>query len=241
MTKDITNNIVKGDIRLDLKIISEFVRPKSKVLDIGCGDGELLEFLRREKNVDGRGLELSHLQISKAMSRGLSVIQGNAETDLSFYPNSSFDFAILSQTIQAMHNPKEILEEMLRIAEYAVVSLPNFGHIRNRTHLALKGIMPVNKAIPFEWYDTPNIHFCSIKDFRNLCSKLGFAIEKEIYITGKSKLTNFFGMKFANLFAEYGIFLITKKDFAVAGQEEFIFQKQSKSSLVPSLAFEKKD
>lgn len=236
MKKDITSNITKHHIRLDLEIISQLIKPRSKVLDIGCGDGELLEFLRNTKNVDGRGLEISHLQISKAVSRGLSVIHGNAETDLSFYPNRSFDYAILSQTIQATHDPKKILEEMLRIAEFAVISLPNFAHIKNRLHLLFKGSMPVNKTIPFEWYETPNIHFCSIKDFENLCHKLGFIIEKEIYITGKHRLVNFLGNKIANLFAEYGIFLITKNEFAATCQEEFVFTKSLHNKLTSMLA-----
>src|SRR5258708_2846121 len=145
MKKDITANITKNHIRLDLELIANLITPNSKVLDIGCGDGELLDFLRHTKKIDGRGLEISHLQISKALSRGLSVIQGNAETDLSFYPNRNFDFAVLSQTIQATHDPKRILQDMLRIAEFAIVSLPNFAHIKNRLHLALHGTMPVNK------------------------------------------------------------------------------------------------
>jgi methionine biosynthesis protein MetW len=165
MTHNIGQNIVKHQIRYDLEIIAQLIKPKSKVLDIGCGDGELMEFLQKSKNVDARGLEISQEQVSQVLMRGLSAIHGNAENDLSFYPDRSFDYAILSQTIQATQKPKEILEEMLRVAEYAIVSLPNFAHYKNRLHLLFKGSMPVNKNIPFEWFETPNIHFCSIKDF----------------------------------------------------------------------------
>jgi methionine biosynthesis protein MetW len=233
-------NIVKRHIRYDLEIIASLIKPKSKVLDIGCGNGELLEFLQKNKNVDGRGLEISQLQVSQCLMRGLSVIQGNAENDLSFYPNRSFDYAVLSQTIQATHNPKKILEEMLRIAEFAIISLPNFAHIKNRLHLLFRGTMPVNKNIPFEWYETPNIHFCSIKDFEKLCRKLNFAIKQKVFLTSKHQLISFFGHEIiANFLAEYGIFLITKNEFAATGQEEFVFKNnfEKKMGFVPHMAF----
>lgn len=224
--QNIGETIVKHNIRYDLEIIAQLIEPNKKVLDIGCGDGELLEFLQIHKNIDARGLEISPKQVSKALVRGISVIQGDAENDLTYYPDQNFDYAILSQTIQATHKPKEILEEMLRIAKYAIISLPNFAHFRNRLHLMFKGTMPVNKAIPFEWYETPNIHFCSIEDFERLCTKLGFIIQKKTFLTSKHRLISFFGhKKIANLFAEYGIFLITKKEFAPTFQEEIIFDK----------------
>jgi methionine biosynthesis protein MetW len=219
-------NIVKHQIRYDLEIIASLIKADSRVLDIGCGDGELLEFLKKTKNVDARGLEIAQPQISKALIRGLSVIQGDAESDLGFYPDRDFDFAILSQTIQATHRPKEILEEMLRIAEFAIVSLPNFAHFKNRLHLLFQGKMPISKTIPFEWYETPNIHFCSIKDFEKLCKKLGFTIKKKIFLTSKYKFIGLLGQDFiANFFAEYGIFLITKNELSLTKQEEFIFDK----------------
>jgi len=222
----IGQNIVKHEIRYDLEIISQLIKPNSKALDIGCGNGELLEFLKKNKNVDGRGLEISQAQVSKALMNGLSVIQGNAEEDLTFYPNRSFDYAILSQTIQATHDPKKILEEMLRIAEFAIISLPNFAHFKNRLHLLFKGSMPVSETIPYQWYDTPNIHFCSIKDFEQLCGSLNFKVEKKVFLTAKHKLISFFGHeRIANLFAEYGIFLITKNELAATNQEEFVFKK----------------
>ena len=185
----IGETIVKHKIRYDLEIIAKLIRPNSKVLDVGCGNGELLEFLKKTKNVDGRGLEISQMQVSKALSRGISAIQGDAENDLSFYPSRNFDYAILSQTIQSTQKPKEILCEMMRIAEYGVISLPNFAHIKNRLYLLFKGTMPVNKNIPFQWYDTPNIHFCSIEDFENLCKKLTKNIF-DVYEENLSK-TNF--------------------------------------------------
>lgn len=223
----IGQNIVKRQIRYDLEIIAQLVKPNSRVLDIGCGDGELLEFLQKNKNVDGRGLEISQSQVSKALARGISVIQGDAESDLTFYSDRSFDFAILGQTLQATHRPKEVLQEMLRIAEFAIVSLPNFAHIRNRLHLLFKGSMPVNKAIPFQWFDTPNIHFCSIKDFEKLCAEMNFIIQKKVFLTAKHQLMGVLGnQNLANLFAEYGIFLITKNEISLTNQEEFSFAKK---------------
>jgi len=229
MTNSIGQNIVKHQIRYDLEIIAQLINPNKKVLDIGCGDGELLEFLTKTKNVDARGLELSQELVAKSLKRGISVIQGDAENDLGFYPNNSFDYAILSQTLQATKNPKEILQEMLRIADFAVVSLPNFAHFVTRFHLLFKGTMPVNETIPFQWYETPNIHFCSIKDFENLCHELGFVVRQKIFLTSKRRLLGFLGHdSIANFFAEYGIFLITKNDFATTNQEEFIFSKNLK-------------
>jgi methionine biosynthesis protein MetW len=167
--KKIGSAIRKNHIRFDLEIISDLIEPDSKVLDIGCGNGELLKYLKENKNTDGRGLELSSVSVSEAVRGGISVIQGDAEKDLVYYPDNSFDYAILSQTIQAMHNPKDIMEQMLRIAKFAIISLPNFAYFRNRSYLMFKGTMPVSETIPYQWYDTPNIHFCSIKDFKKLC------------------------------------------------------------------------
>ncbi len=225
--KNIGENIAKHQIRYDLEIIADLVKENSRVLDIGCADGELLEFLQKNKNVDARGLEISQAKVSRALMRGLSVIQGDAEKDLSFYPDNSFDYAILSQTIQATQRPKEILQEMLRVAKFAIVSLPNFAHYKNRFHLLLHGTMPVNKNIPFSWYETPNIHFCSIRDFEKLCFDLRFIVEKKIFLTSKRRLTNFLSHEIiSNFFAEYGIFLISKKEFSPTFQEEIVFAKK---------------
>ncbi len=225
---EIGQNIVKHQIRFDLEIIANLIKENTKVLDIGCGDGELLQFLVRNKKVDGRGLEISQTQVSKCLLRGLSVIHGNAENDLTIYPNRSFDYAVLSQTLQATHRPKEVISEMLRIAEFAIVSLPNFAHFKNRLHLFFKGTMPVNKTIPFEWFETPNIHFCSIRDFEKLCFESGFKIEKKIFLTATKRLNP---MLCPNIFAEYGIFLVSKKDFCAGGEEEFAFKKNVKLAL----------
>lgn len=218
-------NLDTKKIRYDLQVVADFINPNSKVLDIGCGDGELLYFLKNSKNIDARGLEISHKQVSKAIIRGLSVIHGNAENDLSIYPDKSFDYAVLSQTIQATQNPPKILLEMLRIANYAVVSLPNFAHIMNRLYLMFKGQMPVNKTMPYQWYETPNIHFCSILDFEKLCNDLDFNIKKKVFLTSNHCLLGIFGNElFSNLFAKYGIFLITKNEFKSSNQEEFAFK-----------------
>ncbi len=243
--KNIGENITKHKIRYDLEIIADLVKEDSRALDIGCAEGELLEFLQKNKNVDARGLEISQVKVSNALRRGLSVIQGDAENDLSFYPDNSFDYAILSQTIQATHRPKEILQEMLRIANYAIVSLPNFAHYKNRLHLLLKGTMPVNKNIPFSWYETPNIHFCSIKDFEELCCDLGFSIEKKIFLTTKHRLNEILSHEIiANFFAEYGIFLISKKNFSPTFQEEIVFAKKPlnfTAASVTAFSFEQKN
>ena len=155
--------------RADLQIISSLVDNESKVLDIGCGDGDLLQILTNQNNCDARGVEISHHSVSKALMKGLSVIQGDAEDCLDFYPDSEFDYAIMSHTIQATRRPDQMLQQMLRVSDKAIVSLPNFANFKNRFHLFFKGTMPVNESIPYQWYETPNIHFCSIKDFKNLC------------------------------------------------------------------------
>lgn len=219
MTKDITKNIARQEIRLDLEIIANLIEKGAKVLDIGCGDGELLDFLVKNRQVEGRGIEISGHDASKAMMKGLSVVQGNAENDLQSYPDDSFDYAILSHTIQATRRPDKILQEMLRIADCAVVSLPNFANIKNRLHLGFKGVMPVSRLIPFEWYETPNIHFCSIADFRDLCQKFGFLIEKEVFLTNDKILKCSF---LANLLADYAIFVIKKGDLAGVKNEIFV-------------------
>ncbi len=233
MEKDIGQTIAKNKIRYDLEIIASLVKNGSNVLDIGCGDGELLDFLVKNKKAKARGIEISGRKVSQALLRGLSVIQGNAEEDLKSYPDKSFDYAILSHTIQATHRPDEILCEMLRIANYAIVSLPNFANIKNRLHLGFKGTMPVNKTIPFEWYETPNIHFCSIKDFRKLCKNMRLSIKKEVFLTNNRLIKNKF---LVNIFAEYGIFLIIKDEFATT--QEFEFVKSVKSLFAQRAGFQ---
>jgi methionine biosynthesis protein MetW len=155
-------------------------------------------------------------------------MQGNAENDLEYYPDDSFDYAILSQTLQATNNPDEIMKQMLRIAKFAIISFPNFAHYKNRFYLGVIGKMPVSKTIPYQWYDTPNIHFCSIGDFEELCENMNFAVNDRIYLTNNRKLNNFLGNKlFANLFAEYGVFLITKNEINMVGEEQLEVNNKS--------------
>ena len=225
--KLIGSAIKRHQIRYDLEIIANLIEAKAKVLDIGCGNGELLKYLKEVKKIDGRGLEISPSDVSLAVKSGLSIIQGDAKDDLAYYPNNSFDYAILSQTLQAMKDPKEIMEQMLRIAEFAIISLPNFAYFKNRLYLLLKGQMPVSKTIPYQWFDTPNIHFCSIKDFEKLCKDMDFIIKKKIYLTNKGELAGLMeGKIFANFFAEYGIFLITKNELALNAESELTFNKK---------------
>ena len=164
-------------IRVDLQLVADQITAGSRVLDVGCGDGILLAYLRDFKQVDGRGLELSMARVSAAVRHGLAVIQGDLESDLKNYPAEAFDFVILSQTLQATHNPREVLEDLLRLGKHAVVSFPNFGHWRVRLSLLLTGRMPTTPTLPDEWYDTANIHLCTIKDFVSLVRELGVTIE----------------------------------------------------------------
>lgn len=163
--------------REDFREILRLVRPGARVLDVGCGEGALLELLIREKGVDGRGLEISHQGVSACLARGLAVVQGDADRDLFDYPTRAFDYVILSQTLQAVREPRRVLEELLRIADRAVVSFPNFGHWRVRTDLLLKGRMPVTGSLPTPWWQTANIHLCTLADFADLCADLGVRIE----------------------------------------------------------------
>ncbi len=163
--------------REDFREILRLVRPGARVLDIGCGEGALLELLAREKQVDGRGLEISPSGVSACLSRGLAVVQGDADRDLADFPSQAFDYAILSQTLQAVRAPGVVLNELLRIAERAVVSLPNFGYWRVRLSLLTSGRMPMTGSLPEPWHSTPNIHLCTLRDFTDLCAQLGVRIE----------------------------------------------------------------
>jgi methionine biosynthesis protein MetW len=223
--QQIGSAIKKHQIRFDLEIITSLIADKSKVLDVGCGSGELLRYLKDKKQVEGRGLEIVQKDVSEALSKGISVMQGDAENDLIYYPDNSFDYAILSQTLQATKRPDHIIEQMLRVAKFAVISFPNFAHYKNRLYLSLFGKMPVSKTIPYQWFDTPNIHFCSIRDFEELCVNMNLEVKSRIYLTNNRKLDNFVGNKiFANFFAEYGLFVITKNEVRMADEQQLVFK-----------------
>ena len=164
--------------RSDLAVVADMVAPGSRVLDVGCGDGLLLEMLARDRRVDGRGVELSQRGVNDCVAKGLPVIQGDADTDLADYPEDSFDYVILSQTLQATQRPRVVLEHMLRIGRRAIVSFPNFGHWRVRMQLLLHGRMPRSTNLQYSWHETPNIHLCTIKDFVDLAEEVGAVIER---------------------------------------------------------------
>ncbi|MHB8529809.1 MAG: methionine biosynthesis protein MetW [Caulobacteraceae bacterium] len=168
---------IGGHVREDFREIARLVRPGARVLDVGCGEGTLLELLVRERGADGRGLEISPERVAACLARGLCVAQGDAEGDLDYFAARAFDYAILSQTLQAMRNPRHVLGELLRIGHKAIVSLPNFGHWRVRMDLLSKGRMPITGALPEPWWATPNIHLCTVRDFTTLCDDMGLRIE----------------------------------------------------------------
>ena len=198
--------------RVDLKIITGFVTTGARVLDVGCGDGALLARLEDEKQADGRGIELSQKGVNEAVARGLSVVQGDADHDLATYPDKAFDFVILSQTLQATHNPRIVLEQLLRIGRKVVVSFPNFGNWRIRRQFLLKGRMPITEDLPYRWYDTPNIHFCTVRDFMHLVEEIDAQVEKAVALYGRDRVLNrSLRLTLWNFLADQAIFLLSKR------------------------------
>jgi methionine biosynthesis protein MetW len=196
--------------RGDHLLVAEMVEPGSRVLDVGCGDGDLLRLLET-RGVDGRGIELSREGVNRCVAKGLAVIQGDADTDLADYPNDAFDYVILSQTLQATRQPRVVLENMLRIGRHGIVSFPNFGHWRMRLQLLLKGQMPRTDNLPASWYDTANIHFCTIKDFVQLCGEIDASMDRAVALDSwGTPLRLNAPWWFWNLFGEQGVFLLSR-------------------------------
>jgi methionine biosynthesis protein MetW len=197
--------------RVDHLAIAELVAPGTRVLDVGCGDGQLLKLLEETRGVDGHGVEIGQKNVNECVARGLSVVQGDADTDLVDYPDDAFDYVILSQTLQATHRPRDVLEQLLRIGRKAIVSFPNFGHWRTRGLLAFTGRMPVSKSLPYSWYDTPNIHFCTIRDFVELCREIHARIEKATALRADgSRLAFNAPMWIWNLLGQQAVFLLSR-------------------------------
>ena len=198
-------------MKSEYKVISDIIEKNSRVLDVGCDDGTLMEFLKNNKNIDIRGIEISKEKVQTCIAKGLTVIEGNAEFDLKQFPNDSFDYVILGQTLQAFINPEIVIKELLRVGKKAVVTIPNFGHWRVRFNLLFKGTMPITNSLPNDWYNTPNINMCTIKDFFKFSKKINFKIYKSLALTNKnvSNINNS-NLFLKNLFGELGIFLIEK-------------------------------
>ncbi|GAB4236997.1 MAG: methionine biosynthesis protein MetW [Methyloligellaceae bacterium] len=197
--------------RVDLLLIADMVEPGSRVIDIGCGDGTLLRILAETRDVDARGMELSQAGVNKCVASGLSVVQGDADIDLVNYPDSAFDYAILSQTIQATRRPRHVLEQLLRIGKRAIVSFPNFGHWRIRAQLTFRGRMPMTENLSEPWYETPNIHFCTIKDFRALCDEIGATVEQSVALNAQGrKLGIGVPESLQNLLGDQAVFLLSR-------------------------------
>jgi methionine biosynthesis protein MetW len=200
-----------GATRIDLVLVAGMVEPGSRVLDVGCGDGTLLRMLQDKRGVDARGIEISREGVNACVARGLSVIQGDADTDLADYPDDSFDYVILSQTLQATRRPKVVLEHMLRIGRRAIVSFPNFGHWRVRMDVALRGRMPMTENLPVPWYETANIHFCTLRDFVDLVNKVGARIDRSIALDAGGQPMQFSLPWWVwNLFGEQAVFLLSR-------------------------------
>ena len=196
-------------MKKEFEAISKIIKNNKRVLDVGCGDGTLMEYLKENQKNDVRGLEPQKNLVQKCIAKGLPVIEGDAEKELFQFPKKSFDYVVLSQTLQAFLNPEEVLEQLLRIGKQTIVTIPNFGYWKVRLHLLFKGTMPVTKNLPNEWYNTPNLHMCTIKDFVNFCTKKNIKIDKSMCVTEEkiSEITNK-NIRYKNIFSQLGIFLI---------------------------------
>ena len=200
---------MKDCMKKEFKIISNLIEKNSRVLDVGCGDGELMSFIFNNISQDIRGIEISKTNVQKCISKGLTVIEGDAESDLFQFSDSSFDFVVLSQTLQAFLNPEKVLDELLRVGKKAIVTIPNFGHWKVRIDLLLKGTMPITKSLPHEWHNTPNLHMCTIKVFFNFCYKKKIKFIKSLALN-QEKVLNISKSNLGkrNFFSDLGIFLI---------------------------------
>ena len=196
-------------MKKEFKVIADLLPNDSRVLDVGCGDGSLMNFLVKEKNIETRGLELDQNNVQECLNKGLTVIQGNAETELYQFPEQSFDYVVLSQTLQAFYKPDKVLNELLRIGKSVIVSIPNFGYWKVRTGLLFFGKMPVTRTLPNSWYNTPNLHMCTIKDLFNYCADNNINIKKVIGVNEDSiSLIKRSNLEVKNLFSKLGVFLI---------------------------------
>jgi len=196
-------------VRSDLKILEQWIKPRARVLDLGCGDGELLSMLVRDKQVDGLGLEIDADNITKCFARGLSVIEQDIDNGLTNFIDNSFDTVVLTQTLQAVMRPDLVLDEMLRVGNECIITFPNFGHWRCRLHVSVIGRMPVSKFMPYQWYNTPNTHFCTVRDFEILCAEKNIRVVHKAVINFNSK-TTWIARRWPNLFGVTAIYHVTR-------------------------------